>query len=127
MANVEEGSTVAVFGLGAVGLAAAEGARLRGAAKIIGVDLNPDKFELGKVVLYLYLIFLSINFWKLLFFGFFWPNWFWYLLYIQYTEYKLLVGVWYNNNNGPPPVQGVLFICWKSQMSFIFCFGINYK
>ncbi|KAF3586515.1 hypothetical protein F2Q69_00027337, partial [Brassica cretica] len=48
VANVEEGSTVAVFGLGAVGLAAAEGARLRGAAKIIGVDLNPDKFELGK-------------------------------------------------------------------------------
>ncbi|KAF2558071.1 hypothetical protein F2Q68_00013929 [Brassica cretica] len=46
VANVEEGSTVAVFGLGAVGLAAAEGARLRGAAKIIGVDLNPDKFEL---------------------------------------------------------------------------------
>ncbi|KAF8104931.1 hypothetical protein N665_0165s0020 [Sinapis alba] len=48
VANVEEGSTVAVFGLGAVGLAAAEGARLHGAAKIIGVDLNPDKFELGK-------------------------------------------------------------------------------
>lgn len=27
----------------------AEGARLRGAAKIIGVDLNPDKFEIGKL------------------------------------------------------------------------------
>lgn len=62
MANVEEGSTVAVFGLGAVGLAVAEGARLRGAAKIIGVDLNPDKFELGKLVLCLHLIFLSISF-----------------------------------------------------------------
>ncbi|KAH0864338.1 hypothetical protein HID58_081549 [Brassica napus] len=48
VANVEEGSTVAIFGLGAVGLAVAEGARLRGAAKIIGVDLNPDKFEIGK-------------------------------------------------------------------------------
>ncbi|CAH2033617.1 unnamed protein product [Thlaspi arvense] len=48
VADVGEGSTVAVFGLGAVGLAVAEGARLRGAAKIIGVDLNPDKFELGK-------------------------------------------------------------------------------
>ncbi|KAL1225803.1 Alcohol dehydrogenase-like 1 [Cardamine amara subsp. amara] len=36
VADVEEGSTVAVFGLGAVGLAVAEGARLRGAAKIIG-------------------------------------------------------------------------------------------
>ncbi|KAL1225805.1 Alcohol dehydrogenase-like 2 [Cardamine amara subsp. amara] len=48
VADVEEGSTVAIFGLGAVGLAVAEGARLRGAAKIIGVDLNPDKFEIGK-------------------------------------------------------------------------------
>ncbi|KAJ4879651.1 Uncharacterized protein Rs2_36705 [Raphanus sativus] len=48
VANVEEGSTVAIFGLGAVGLAVAEGARLRGAAKIIGVDLNPEKFEIGK-------------------------------------------------------------------------------
>ncbi|MQL73171.1 hypothetical protein Taro_005519 [Colocasia esculenta] len=46
VAAVEEGSTVVVFGLGAVGLAVAEGARLRGAAKIIGVDLNPDKFEI---------------------------------------------------------------------------------
>ncbi|XP_019094256.1 PREDICTED: alcohol dehydrogenase-like 1 isoform X2 [Camelina sativa] len=48
VANVDEGSTVAVFGLGAVGLAVAEGARLRRAAKIIGVDTNSDKFELGK-------------------------------------------------------------------------------
>ncbi|XP_019190372.1 PREDICTED: alcohol dehydrogenase-like 1 [Ipomoea nil] len=47
-AKIEKGSTVAIFGLGAVGLAVAEGARLRGASKIIGVDLNPDKFELGK-------------------------------------------------------------------------------
>uniref|UniRef100_A0A5B7B4A0 Putative GroES-like zinc-binding dehydrogenase family protein isoform 2 n=1 Tax=Davidia involucrata TaxID=16924 RepID=A0A5B7B4A0_DAVIN len=48
VAEVEEGSTVAIFGLGAVGLAVAEGARLRGASKIIGVDLNPEKFEAGK-------------------------------------------------------------------------------
>ncbi|OWM80990.1 hypothetical protein CDL15_Pgr007021 [Punica granatum] len=48
VAGVEEGSTVAIFGLGSVGLAVAEGARLRGASKIIGVDLNPEKFELGK-------------------------------------------------------------------------------
>ncbi|KDP41414.1 hypothetical protein JCGZ_15821 [Jatropha curcas] len=47
-ADVEEGSTVAIFGLGTVGLAVAEGARLRGASKIIGVDLNPEKFEIGK-------------------------------------------------------------------------------
>ncbi|XP_042989045.1 alcohol dehydrogenase-like 7 isoform X2 [Carya illinoinensis] len=47
-ANVETGSTVAIFGLGSIGLAVAEGARLCGATKIIGVDLNPDKFEVGK-------------------------------------------------------------------------------
>ncbi|WCJ24807.1 Alcohol dehydrogenase [Euphorbia peplus] len=47
-AAVEEGSTVAIFGLGAVGLAVAEGARICRASKIIGVDLNPDKFEIGK-------------------------------------------------------------------------------
>ncbi|XP_022144320.1 alcohol dehydrogenase-like 7 [Momordica charantia] len=44
-ANVEKGSTVAIFGMGAIGLAVAEGARICGAAKIIGVDVNPDKFE----------------------------------------------------------------------------------
>ncbi|KAJ3673734.1 hypothetical protein LUZ60_005726 [Juncus effusus] len=48
LARVEAGSTVAIFGLGSVGLAVAEGCRIRGASKIIGVDLNPDKFELGK-------------------------------------------------------------------------------
>ncbi|URE18191.1 leucine rich repeat domain containing protein [Musa troglodytarum] len=47
-AAVEPKSTVAVFGLGSVGLAVAEGARLQGAGRIIGVDLNPDKFEIGK-------------------------------------------------------------------------------
>ncbi|XP_038703216.1 alcohol dehydrogenase-like 1 isoform X2 [Tripterygium wilfordii] len=48
VADVEEGSTVAIFGLGAVGLAVAEGARQRRASKIIGIDLNPDKFEIAK-------------------------------------------------------------------------------
>ncbi|PPR91830.1 hypothetical protein GOBAR_AA28860 [Gossypium barbadense] len=48
VADIEEGSTVAIFGLGAVGLAVAEGARLRGASKIIGVDLNQEKFEIKK-------------------------------------------------------------------------------
>jgi S-(hydroxymethyl)glutathione dehydrogenase/alcohol dehydrogenase len=48
-ANVEAGSTVAIFGLGAIGLAVAEGARLCGASRIIGVDVNPDKFEIGKI------------------------------------------------------------------------------
>ncbi|CAB4296073.1 unnamed protein product [Prunus armeniaca] len=47
-ANVEEGSTVAIFGLGSIGLAVAEGARLCGATRIIGVDVNQQKFEIGK-------------------------------------------------------------------------------
>ncbi|KAH9299486.1 hypothetical protein KI387_031168 [Taxus chinensis] len=48
VANVEKGSTVAVFGLGTVGLAVAEGARIRGASRIIGVDVKPQKFEIGR-------------------------------------------------------------------------------
>ncbi|KAK7306759.1 hypothetical protein VNO77_44715 [Canavalia gladiata] len=47
-ADVEPGSTVAIFGLGSVGLAVAEGARLCGATRIIGVDVKPEKFEIGK-------------------------------------------------------------------------------
>ncbi|WJX38999.1 hypothetical protein P8452_26594 [Trifolium repens] len=47
-ASVEPGSTVAIFGLGSVGLAVAEGARVCGATRIIGVDVNPEKFEIGK-------------------------------------------------------------------------------
>ncbi|CAI9117058.1 OLC1v1018379C1 [Oldenlandia corymbosa var. corymbosa] len=47
-ADVEAGSTVAIFGLGAIGLAVAEGSRLCGATRIIGVDINPDKYEIGK-------------------------------------------------------------------------------
>lgn len=48
VAKPKKGSTVAVFGLGAVGLAAAEGARVSGASRIIGVDLNPNRFEQAK-------------------------------------------------------------------------------
>ncbi|XP_042034062.1 alcohol dehydrogenase-like 7 isoform X2 [Salvia splendens] len=47
-ASVERGSTVAIFGLGSIGLAVAEGARLCGAARIIGIDVNPNKFALSK-------------------------------------------------------------------------------
>ncbi|KAL4313447.1 hypothetical protein GQ457_01G028540 [Hibiscus cannabinus] len=43
--------TVAIFGLGAVGLAAAEGARVCGASRIIAVDLNPKRFEEGSISL----------------------------------------------------------------------------
>ncbi|KAJ3078217.1 hypothetical protein HK102_004641, partial [Quaeritorhiza haematococci] len=47
-AKVEKGSTVAVFGLGGVGLSVIQGAKACGATRIIGVDLNPKKFELAK-------------------------------------------------------------------------------
>ena len=43
--KVEPDSSVAVFGLGAVGLAVIQGAKMAGASRIIAVDLNPDKFE----------------------------------------------------------------------------------
>ena len=40
-AKVEPGANVVVFGLGGIGLNVVQGARLAGADKIIGVDLNP--------------------------------------------------------------------------------------
>lgn len=49
-ADIEPGSTVAIFGLGTVGLAAAEGARIRKASKIIGIDTNPNKFPKAKIL-----------------------------------------------------------------------------
>jgi Zn-dependent alcohol dehydrogenase len=49
-ADVEPGSTVAIFGLGTVGLAVAEGARMRNVSKIIGIDTNPRKFTKAKVL-----------------------------------------------------------------------------
>jgi S-(hydroxymethyl)glutathione dehydrogenase/alcohol dehydrogenase len=42
-AKVEPGSNVAVFGLGGIGLNVVQGARLVGADKIIGIDLNPER------------------------------------------------------------------------------------
>jgi len=47
-AKVEPGSTVAVFGLGAIGLAVIQGAVMAKASKIIAIDVNPDKFVLAK-------------------------------------------------------------------------------
>jgi len=46
--KVEVNSSVAVFGLGAVGLAVIQGAKLAGASKIIAVDVNPTKFDIAK-------------------------------------------------------------------------------
>ncbi|EKE75685.1 S-(hydroxymethyl)glutathione dehydrogenase/class III alcohol dehydrogenase [Gallaecimonas xiamenensis] len=47
-AKVEPGSTVAIFGLGGIGLSAIIGAKMAGAGRIIGIDLNPDKFDMAK-------------------------------------------------------------------------------
>ncbi|RXG67851.1 Alcohol dehydrogenase class-3 [Armadillidium vulgare] len=47
-AKVEEGSICAIWGLGAVGLAVAMGCKEAGASRIIGIDINPDKFEVAK-------------------------------------------------------------------------------
>ena len=47
-AKVDPGSTVIVFGLGGIGLNVIQGARMVGAARIVGVDLNDDKKEWGE-------------------------------------------------------------------------------
>ena len=47
-AKVEPGSTVAVFGLGGIGLNVIQGARLVGADRIIGIDTNPKKEALAR-------------------------------------------------------------------------------
>ena len=46
-AQVEPGSSVAVFGLGGVGLSVIQGAVMANAERIIAVDLNPKKHELA--------------------------------------------------------------------------------
>ena len=47
-AKVQRGSSVAVFGLGGIGLAVIIGAVQAGAERIIGIDLNPDKFTIAQ-------------------------------------------------------------------------------
>ncbi|MGB5580917.1 MAG: S-(hydroxymethyl)glutathione dehydrogenase/class III alcohol dehydrogenase [Woeseia sp.] len=47
-AKVEAGATVAVFGLGGVGLSVIQGAQMAKASRIIAVDINPSKFELAR-------------------------------------------------------------------------------
>lgn len=49
-AKVEPGSTVAVFGLGGIGLSVIQGAVMAKAERIIAIDLNEDKFEMAKVL-----------------------------------------------------------------------------
>ena len=47
-AKVEPGSNVVVFGLGGIGLNVIQGARMIGADKIVGIDLNPDREAIGR-------------------------------------------------------------------------------
>ncbi|WP_420428967.1 S-(hydroxymethyl)glutathione dehydrogenase/class III alcohol dehydrogenase [Algiphilus sp.] len=47
-AKVEAGANVVVFGLGGIGLNVIQGARMVGADKIIGVDINPEREALGR-------------------------------------------------------------------------------
>ena len=47
-AKVEPGSNVVVFGLGGIGLNVIQGAKMVGASKIIGVDINPDKRQMAE-------------------------------------------------------------------------------
>ena len=47
-AKVEPGSTVAIFGLGGVGLSCIQGAKMAKAARIIAVDINDDKEEMAR-------------------------------------------------------------------------------
>jgi S-(hydroxymethyl)glutathione dehydrogenase/alcohol dehydrogenase len=47
-AKVEPGATVAIFGLGGIGISALIGATMAKASRIIGIDINPARFELAK-------------------------------------------------------------------------------
>jgi alcohol dehydrogenase len=49
-ARVPRGATVAVIGLGGVGLSAVMAAREAGAARIVGIDVLPSKFDLARAV-----------------------------------------------------------------------------
>ena len=45
--DVEAGSTVAIFGLGGIGLNVIQGAKMVGASRIIGIDLNDSRASLA--------------------------------------------------------------------------------
>ena len=49
-AKVEPGSTVAVFGLGGIGLSVVQGAVMAKASRIIVIDINENKFEMAKLL-----------------------------------------------------------------------------
>ncbi len=47
-AKVEPGSTIAVFGIGGIGLSVIQWAKMAGAERIIAIDINPDKAQMAK-------------------------------------------------------------------------------
>ena len=49
-AKVEPGSTVVVFGLGGIGLSVIQGAVMAQAGRIFCVDINPDKFDMARML-----------------------------------------------------------------------------
>ncbi|KAF6146603.1 hypothetical protein GIB67_008889, partial [Kingdonia uniflora] len=48
VANISKGSSVVIFDFGTVGLSVTQGGRLRGTARIIGVDTNAEKYDKAK-------------------------------------------------------------------------------
>ena len=49
-AKVQPGDSVAVFGMGGIGLSVVQGAVMAGASRIIVIDINEDKFEMAKML-----------------------------------------------------------------------------
>ena len=49
-AKVEPGSSVAIFGLGGIGMSVIQGAVMAKAERIIAIDINPGKFEMAKML-----------------------------------------------------------------------------
>jgi S-(hydroxymethyl)glutathione dehydrogenase/alcohol dehydrogenase len=47
-AKVQKGDSVAIFGLGGIGLSVVIGAKMAGAGRIIGIDINEGKYDLAK-------------------------------------------------------------------------------
>ncbi len=47
-AKMEEGSNAVIFGLGGIGLNVVQGCRMAKAKNIVGIDMNPDREDLGK-------------------------------------------------------------------------------
>ncbi len=49
-AKIEPGATVAIFGLGGIGLSVIQGAQLEKAGRILAIDINTDKFDMAKAL-----------------------------------------------------------------------------